>query len=171
MTAAPVSIKNTPSGLKGELALFKRRRIREEAAHLIFQQGYESATIDAIAERLKVTKPFIYSYYKNKGEILYDISRLGITLSLQVLDQCLEAPGTHWDRLKLVVDQVTRLPQEPFAEVNATPAAALDQVREVMLIWVRNQDDDQDDSANEQDDADVDKDDSADDQDDGGGDE
>ena len=40
-----------------------------------------------------------------------------------------------------VVEKVTRLPQEPFAEVTATPAAALDQVREVMLIWTRRQDD------------------------------
>lgn len=39
-----------------------------------------------------------------------------------------------------IVDTVTRLPQEPFAEVSATPAAALDQVREVMLIWTRQQD-------------------------------
>ena len=34
-----------------------------------------------------------------------------------------------------VVDAVTRIPQEPFAAVTATPAAALDQLREVMLIW------------------------------------
>ena len=34
-----------------------------------------------------------------------------------------------------VVDTVTRIPQEPFADVTATPSAALDQVREVMLIW------------------------------------
>ena len=34
-----------------------------------------------------------------------------------------------------VVDSVTRMPQEPFADVTATPAAALEQVREVMLIW------------------------------------
>ncbi len=34
-----------------------------------------------------------------------------------------------------VVERVTRLPQEPFADVTATPSAALDQVREVMLIW------------------------------------
>ena len=46
-----------------------------------------------------------------------------------------------------VVESVTRLPQEPFAEVTATPAAALDQVREVMLIWVRNRDDAADDQA------------------------
>jgi rod shape-determining protein MreC len=34
-----------------------------------------------------------------------------------------------------IVNSVTRIPQEPFAHVTATPAAALDQVREVMLIW------------------------------------
>ncbi len=34
-----------------------------------------------------------------------------------------------------IVTKVTRIPQEPFADVTATPAAALNQVREVMLIW------------------------------------
>ena len=34
-----------------------------------------------------------------------------------------------------VVTTVNRIPQEPFADVSAKPSAALDQVREVMLIW------------------------------------
>ena len=34
-----------------------------------------------------------------------------------------------------VVETVNRIPQEPFADVAATPTASLDQVREVMLIW------------------------------------
>lgn len=34
-----------------------------------------------------------------------------------------------------VVASVTRIPHEPYANVSATPAAALGQVREVMLIW------------------------------------
>jgi rod shape-determining protein MreC len=34
-----------------------------------------------------------------------------------------------------VIDTVNRIPQEPFADVSATPSAKLDQVREVMLIW------------------------------------
>jgi rod shape-determining protein MreC len=34
-----------------------------------------------------------------------------------------------------VVETVTRIPQEPFAAVSARPAAALNQVREIMLIW------------------------------------
>jgi rod shape-determining protein MreC len=34
-----------------------------------------------------------------------------------------------------VVTTVNRIPQEPFADVSAAPAASLDQIREVMLIW------------------------------------
>jgi len=34
-----------------------------------------------------------------------------------------------------VIETVNRIPQEPFADVTATPIASLDQVREVMLIW------------------------------------
>ncbi len=39
-----------------------------------------------------------------------------------------------------VVESVTRMPQEPFAAVTARPSAALNQVREVMLIWSDAQD-------------------------------
>ncbi len=34
-----------------------------------------------------------------------------------------------------IIDNVTRIPQEPFAVVSAKPAAKLNQVREIMLIW------------------------------------
>ena len=34
-----------------------------------------------------------------------------------------------------IVDSVVRIPQEPFAAVSASPSAALNQVREIMLIW------------------------------------
>jgi rod shape-determining protein MreC len=40
-----------------------------------------------------------------------------------------------------VVDTVNRIPQEAFADVTATPSAALDQVREVMLIWPAQRED------------------------------
>jgi len=34
-----------------------------------------------------------------------------------------------------VVSSVNRMPQAPFADVTAVPSSALDQVREIMLIW------------------------------------
>ena len=37
-----------------------------------------------------------------------------------------------------VVSSVNRIPQAPFADVTAIPSSALDQVREIMLIWSAN---------------------------------
>ena len=71
--------------LKSEVSDFKRRRIREEACDLFYEMGYESTTLDAIAKRLKVTKPYLYKHYANKGELLYDICRTGIALSLEAV--------------------------------------------------------------------------------------
>jgi rod shape-determining protein MreC len=39
-----------------------------------------------------------------------------------------------------VVETVTRLPHEPFASVTARPSAALNQIREIMLIWTEEED-------------------------------
>lgn len=97
------------SQLKAEVAAFKRRRIIEEASDLFFARGYEATTLDAIAEQLNVTKPFIYSYCKNKSELLSDICEVGVQQSLIALDEALAAPGSASERLKLVVDRVARI--------------------------------------------------------------
>ncbi|MDA0706037.1 MAG: rod shape-determining protein MreC [Proteobacteria bacterium] len=43
-----------------------------------------------------------------------------------------------------VIDTVNRIPQAPFADVTAMPSSALDQVREVLLIWAGDSADDAD---------------------------
>lgn len=37
-----------------------------------------------------------------------------------------------------IIDSVVVVPEEPFAVVRATPTAALDQIREVMLVWTED---------------------------------
>ena len=95
--------------LKDEITAYKRRRILEEASHLFFANGYETTTLDAVAEQLNVTKPFIYSYYKNKGELLYEICQTGIQLSLTVLEEALSIEGTATEQLKVVAERVARI--------------------------------------------------------------
>ena len=95
--------------LKDEITAYKRRRILEEASHLFFTNGYESTTLDAVADQLNVTKPFIYSYYKNKGELLYEICQTGIQLSLTVLEEALSVEGTATEQLKVVAERVARI--------------------------------------------------------------
>jgi AcrR family transcriptional regulator len=95
--------------LKEEIAEFKRKRILEEATHLFFRDGYEQTTLDAVASALDVTKPFIYSYFKNKGELLREICQTGISLSLAEMDVALQTEGSPADILKRVVDRVAKV--------------------------------------------------------------
>ena len=95
--------------LKTEVQEFKRLRILEEARELFFLQGYEATTLDAIAERLHVTKPFIYSYFKNKSEILNAICHVGISRSLACLDEALASGLAPREMLRLIIEQVTSI--------------------------------------------------------------
>ncbi|WP_421853240.1 TetR/AcrR family transcriptional regulator [Novosphingobium sp.] len=101
--------KRAASQLKDEITAYKRRRILEEASHFFFANGYEATTLDSVAEQLNVTKPFIYSYYKNKGELLYEICQTGIQLSLTALEEALSVEGTASEQLKIVVERVARI--------------------------------------------------------------
>lgn len=95
--------------VKSEISTYKRRLILEEACHLFYEQGYEGTTLDAIAERLNVTKPFIYSYYRNKAEILREISERGIRLCLELLDKAMALAETPTQKLHVMVDRVTTM--------------------------------------------------------------
>ncbi len=48
-----------------------------------------------------------------------------------------------------IVSSVNRIPQAPFADITATPSAALDQVREVLLIWSADADKDSEDAVDD----------------------
>jgi AcrR family transcriptional regulator len=97
------------AGLKEEISDFKRRRICEEACHLFYAKGYEGATIDAIAQRLDVTKPFIYAHYRNKSELLFEICKTGIALSLEAMEAARLTHKSALERLKLIVDRIMRI--------------------------------------------------------------
>ena len=101
--------KRAAAQLKNEITDYKRRRILEEASHFFFANGYEATTLDSVAEQLNVTKPFIYSYYKNKGELLYEVCQTGIQLSLTALEDSLAVEGNATEQLKTVVERVARI--------------------------------------------------------------
>ena len=95
--------------LKTEVQEFKRRRILEESRELFFALGYEATTLDAIAEGLNVTKPFIYSYFKNKSEILRAICEIGIRRSLHSLDEALATSLAPRDKLRMIVESTVSI--------------------------------------------------------------
>jgi AcrR family transcriptional regulator len=95
--------------LKPSVVAYKRERILEEAGTLFFTMGYEAATLDMLAERLSVTKPFLYSYYRNKGHILCAICELGVQESLAALDTVEKKDGTSVDRLWAALASVANI--------------------------------------------------------------
>lgn len=105
---APVAGRG--KSLKSEFVAFKTNRIVEVASHLFYQRGYSSCTLDNVADHLGVTKPFLYSYFKNKEAILAAICEVGISEALTVLETTLA--GEHKDHralLEEVVRQVGRI--------------------------------------------------------------
>lgn len=52
----------------------KRERILRAAEALFNAQGYANTTIEQIVQKLGVTKPFVYYYFRNKQEIFETLS-------------------------------------------------------------------------------------------------
>ena len=89
--------------LKVEVVAYKRQRILEEGSRLFFARGYEASTLDMLADRLHVTKPFLYSYYRNKGEILSAICETGIRESLEAMEAARDTSASPRDMLAMMV--------------------------------------------------------------------
>lgn len=86
-------------GIKDEIAALKRERIIGAAVELFYERGYENTTLEAVAERLGVTKPFIYSHFGSKAELLAEICGRGISYSLDAINKALANRGTPTEKL------------------------------------------------------------------------
>lgn len=90
----------TQSGsMRDAVAALKRERIVKAAVELFYEHGYESTTLDAVGERLGVTKPFIYSYFKSKADLLAEICSRGIGSSLRAIDKVVAARQSPTEQL------------------------------------------------------------------------
>lgn len=95
--------------LKSGVAAFKRASILEEASNIFYEKGYEGATLDMLADRLGVTKPFLYTYFKNKSSILSAVCDRGVQESLAALDRIAQAEATSLQRLEASLREVAEI--------------------------------------------------------------
>lgn len=86
--------------MKDEVWEFKRERILDEAVPLFAEYGFQGVSIDKIAKRLKVTKPFIYTYFKNKDALLEEIFVKAAENLLIGADEVLSTDRAPEERLK-----------------------------------------------------------------------
>ncbi|MGE0313445.1 MAG: TetR/AcrR family transcriptional regulator [Lautropia sp.] len=88
------------SGIRDEVAALKRARTLSAAVELFYEHGYENTTLDAVAERLGVTKPFIYAHFSSKTNLLAEICSRGIASSLEAIDSVLPLKLSPTEKLE-----------------------------------------------------------------------
>lgn len=92
----------SPVRIKDQVASLKRERTIEAAAELFYERGYENTTLDAVAERLGVTKPFIYAHFASKTDLLAEICSRGIASSLEAINSVLDLTASPTEKLALL---------------------------------------------------------------------
>ncbi len=81
----------------------KRDAVLQTAAHLFLEQGYRRTSMGELAKRLKITKPALYHYFKNKEQILLDCYSYGIAEIESGLDSALVSHGSGFDKVKAYI--------------------------------------------------------------------
>jgi AcrR family transcriptional regulator len=95
--------------MREEILAYKRERILEEAVKLFYERGFTGTTLDDIAAELGVTKPFIYTHFRSKVELLAALCKPTIEMSLAAVENAAAMAGTPTERLYRAVVDFTRV--------------------------------------------------------------
>ena len=95
--------------MREEIQAYKRERILQEAVALFYARGFTAATLDDIAAALGVTKPFIYTHFRSKTDLLAALCTPTIELSLAAVADAAKGPGTPTKRLRRAVIDFTKV--------------------------------------------------------------
>jgi AcrR family transcriptional regulator len=89
--------------LRDEVKDLKRKRILDAASELFFEHGYKGTSVEAIASRLHVTKPFIYYHFDNKADILAGVCGRTTAFVAQSAEVAAAGSGSVRERLESLV--------------------------------------------------------------------
>lgn len=89
--------------MRDEILAYKRERILEEAMALFYARGFTGTTLDDIAAELGVTKPFIYTHFRSKTDLLAAICLPTIEMSVAAVAQAAKTAGTPTQRLRRAI--------------------------------------------------------------------
>lgn len=92
-------------GIRNEVAALKRARTIAAAVELFYQNGYQNTTLEMVADRLGVTKPFIYAHFASKSELLADICSHAIASSIEAIDSVLPLRVPPTEKLRLLAER------------------------------------------------------------------
>ena len=86
--------------IRDEVRQLKRERILKAAEELFYERGFTATTLDAIAESLDMTKPFVYGAFDKKTDILVEIYMRIMRKTFDALKQAKRLDGSPTTRLR-----------------------------------------------------------------------
>lgn len=95
--------------MRDEMQAYKRDRILQEAVRLFHSRGFTGTTLDDVASALGVTKPFIYTHFRSKTDLLGAICQPTIQLSCDAIANAVARGGTASERLYRAMVDFTRV--------------------------------------------------------------
>ena len=81
----------------------KREAVLRTAVQLFLEQGYHGTTLNDVAERLNITKPALYNYFRGKDEILYECWAIGHERVDDCIDEIDAGGGTGLAKLRTLI--------------------------------------------------------------------
>ena len=81
----------------------KREAVLKTAAQLFLEKSYGRTSMNDVADRLNITKPALYHYFRNKEEILVECYRLGTGLIEEILNEITDHCGTGLEKVEAFI--------------------------------------------------------------------
>ena len=136
----PVTSINVAPGhsLREHVTNLKREQILQKAAQLFFEHGYLQTSVDAIAQRLGATKPFVYYHFQSKADILIEICERSNRDALAAAEAAMSADGSPRERLEQFLREFTNIALQQhqlvaiyFREALSLPPEAEDRINQM----------------------------------------
>src|ERR1700746_3618970 len=81
----------------------KREAVLKTAAQLFLEKSYGRTSMNDVAERLNITKPALYHYFRNKEEVLLECYRLGRAMIEEILNDIASHCGTGLEKVEAFI--------------------------------------------------------------------
>jgi AcrR family transcriptional regulator len=84
-------------------------RVLEAATRLFAERGYESTSVTDVAAEAGVSIGALYKYFRDKPALLEGVLASFESQFAEAMSHVHEAPGTHFDKLRVMVDGLFEL--------------------------------------------------------------
>jgi AcrR family transcriptional regulator len=102
------SALDAPEDIRDAVWRLKRESIVAAAVNIFYHKGYAKTTLEEVADAIHVTKPFIYSHFKSKHDLLAEICSRALIFSHEALNRATALKGTPTDKLEAIARDFMR---------------------------------------------------------------